>query len=131
MSGNTLKNACLLKRFHYYFSKEIITTHSMYKKVTNPLTLLAIRVVFASIFISSFAHGEEIFLTKAKVNECPTGWVSSSAPGGCSPGFFTLFTNGLRDSQRSCPDGWVRSSAPGGCTPEFLNLKLAGLKAAN
>lgn len=55
--------------------------------------------------------------------ECPSGWVASSAPGGCSPGFFTLKLARFPESN-DCPDGWVRSSVPGGCSPGFLTLAL-------
>lgn len=61
--------------------------------------------------------------TKLAVTEgCPDGWVRSSAPGGCSPGFFTLKLVRLPDTD-DCPDGWVRSSAPGGCSPGSFTLK--------
>lgn len=53
---------------------------------------------------------------------CPDGWVSSSAPGGCSPGYLTLKLAGIRATD-GCPDGWVRSSAPGGCSPGSFTLK--------
>jgi hypothetical protein len=59
----------------------------------------------------------------AATTSCPDGWVTSSAPGGCSPGFFTLKLVRLPDTD-DCPDGWVRSSAPGGCSPGFFTLKL-------
>ena len=66
--------------------------------------------------------------TELAVTEgCPKGWVSSSAPGGCSPGFFTLKPHGVRDAD-GCPDGWVSSSAPGGCSPGYLTLKQAGIR---
>lgn len=60
-------------------------------------------------------------------SKCPDGWVSSSVPGGCSPGFFTLKFAGIR-STSGCPKGWVSSSAPGGCSPEFFTLHLTGTR---
>ena len=63
----------------------------------------------------------------AATRGCPDGWVTSSAPGGCSPEFFTLKLARLPDTE-DCPDGWVRSSAPGGCSPGFLTLGLSEVK---
>jgi len=69
--------------------------------------------------------------TELAVTEgCPKGWVSSSAPGGCSPDFFTLKLVRLPDTD-DCPDGWVSSSAPGGCSPGFFTLKPHGVRDAD
>lgn len=62
----------------------------------------------------------------AAMTTCPAGWVRSSAPGGCSPEFFTLKSVGLY-STSGCPSGWVESAAPGGCSPEFFTLRLNGI----
>lgn len=67
------------------------------------------------------------YLMKAATSDCPKGWVSSSAPGGCSPEFFTLKLAGIRATD-GCPDGWVRSSAPGGCSPGFFTLRTNGVR---
>ncbi len=60
-------------------------------------------------------------------NDCPKGWVRSSAPGGCSPGFFTLKLAGIRVTD-GCPEGWVRSSVPGGCSPGFFTIQMNGAR---
>ncbi|MEJ2403589.1 MAG: hypothetical protein P8171_04760 [Candidatus Thiodiazotropha sp.] len=102
-------------------------THSMFKKVTNTLYLLVLLSFLASASISSFAYAGDRFLVKTKVNECPAGWVRSSAPGGCSPGYFTLKLAGIENA-KGCPKGWVDSSAPGGCSPGFFTLYTNGLR---
>lgn len=62
----------------------------------------------------------------AYIKQCPDGWVHSSAPGGCSPGFFTLELVDMQ-SIKGCPSGWIESSVPGGCSPEFFTLRLNGV----
>ena len=71
-------------------------------------------------------HGATAY-TKAVSDDCPAGWIRSSAPGGCSPGFFTLKLAGIASTD-SCPKGWVSSSAPGGCSPGFFTLKTNGAR---
>lgn len=70
---------------------------------------------------------DSAFLTKAATPDCPEGWVSSNAPGGCSPEFFTLKLAGIHATD-GCPDGWVSSSAPGGCSPGFFTLRMNGVR---
>lgn len=67
---------------------------------------------------------------QATTSGCPDGWVVSSAPGGCAPGYLTIEIATF-DFDNGCPDGWVPTSAPGGCAPGFLTLKLAGLEFDN
>lgn len=78
----------------------------------------------AFLTIPGTARAQTDGVEAAETRGCPAGWVSSSAPGGCSPGFFTLKLARLPDAP-DCPDGWVASSAPGGCSPGFFTLRLS------
>ncbi len=95
----------------------------------NRLTLLALpsrAALIAALMLSfsgaSYARDTYDF-TKTTLKQCPDGWVESSAPGGCSPGYFTMKSSGIESTQ-GCPSGWVESSAPGGCSPGFFTLRL-------
>jgi hypothetical protein len=89
-------------------------------------------VVAALLFlVAGSANARDLFYSattymKASSDVCPDGWVSSTAPGGCSPGSYTSKTVDIYSTDR-CPKGWVSSSAPGGCSPGFFTLKLAGI----
>ncbi|MEJ2754283.1 MAG: hypothetical protein P8104_00185 [Gammaproteobacteria bacterium] len=78
-------------------------------------------------FASSAYAADGATLLAAKYKQCPDRWAPSSAPGGCSPTFFTLELAGLKETLR-CPSGWVESSVPGGCSPEFFTLRLNGVR---
>ncbi len=88
--------------------------------IISGMTML-LAVMMFSISDSSHARGT-IEMVKISTS-CPAGWVPSSAPGGCSPEFFTLKRAGLESTQ-GCPSGWIPSSAPGGCSPEFFTVVL-------
>jgi hypothetical protein len=99
----------------------------IFREVKPTISFLILLGLFISTFVTTYAHGDNRFDYNGKVLECPTGWVPSSAPGGCSPEFFTLKVVGIEDIE-GCPKGWVRSSAPGGCSPEFFTLYTNGLR---
>ena len=89
-------------------------------------------VVALMLFLTEFSYAGDLpgidpVYAKNLPKQCPNGWVQSSAPGGCSPGFFTLKLAGI-ESTEGCPSGWVESSAPGGCSPGFFTLRLNGVR---
>lgn len=97
-----------------------------------PILMRAAAVVGILLATAGGTHAREMTggtpaSLKGVPGKCPNGWVSSSAPGGCSPGFFTLKFVGI-SSTLGCPKGWVSSSAPGGCSPGFFTLKLNGAR---
>ena len=88
------------------------------------LSGLATLVIILMLSFSGASYARDsYYISKAPLIQCPDGWVESSAPGGCSPGFFTLKFAGI-ESTKGCPTGWVESSAPGGCSPGFFTLVL-------
>ena len=110
---------------------------NFHPRTKNPFRLVAFAVAAFALLLSGAPGAsaeEDSGSTGQAVLEategCPDGWVPSSAPGGCSPGFFTLKLVGARDTD-GCPDGWVRSSAPGGCSPGFFTLRLNGIDATD
>ncbi len=88
----------------------------------NILAFLVIATLLVSFSGQSYAQDSR-YTTKAILKQCPAGWVESSAPGGCSPEFFTLKLAGI-ESTKGCPSGWVESNAPGGCSPGFFTILL-------
>lgn len=106
------------------FFKEIFRVQRIISilSVTAALLFFNINDVYArDKFSGAFSY------MKVASKECPQGWVRSSAPGGCSPGFFTLKLAGIRATD-GCPEGWVRSSAPGGCSPGFFTIQMNGAR---
>lgn len=100
-------------------------TRQLSRASKSALPLMAL--LFATALSTSANAQDTRSTTYAQLafKECPQNWVPSTAPGGCSPGFFTLEQAGLRDTE-GCPTGWVPSTAPGGCSPGFFTLRLNG-----
>jgi hypothetical protein len=103
------------------YSKSLCFPKHFFASIMNILSLLAVVILIVSF--SGATYARDSYTTKATLNQCPSGWVESSAPGGCSPEFFTLKLAGIKSTQ-GCPTGWVKSSAPGGCSPGFFTLLL-------
>ncbi len=89
---------------------------------TNLFAPLMIALLLLTFSSQSHAR-DSLDSIKAGLKQCTDGWVESSAPGGCSPEFFTLKFAGI-ESSPGCPSGWVSSSAPGGCSPGFFTVLL-------
>lgn len=102
-----------------HFSVSKLNIHTL---VTLPMRAVLVATLMLTFSGASYAR-DTYFITKATLKQCPDGWVESSAPGGCSPGFFTMKVAGIKSTQ-GCPTGWVESSAPGGCSPGFFTLLL-------
>lgn len=91
-----------------------------------PLSFILMLFITGAAYSQDLSGADPVY-ARASINECPDRWVPSNAPGGCSPGFFTLELAGIESTQ-GCPSGWVESSAPGGCSPGFFTLRLNGVR---
>ncbi len=113
------------------FSGDFLTNHRFACKHSGRtwpgLPSVAPLIALLMLFFTGASYADDPVYTKALLKQCPHGWVRSSAPGGCSPGFFTLKLAGI-DSTKGCPSGWVESRAPGGCSPGFFTLRLNGIR---
>jgi len=120
-----------MKRYPRFFLTKYCSTVKHNSHALRALPSVTLLIIALMLFVTGISYAADSsrinpVYTKALLKECPDGWVLSSVPGGCSPGFFTLKLAGIHSIQ-GCPSGWVESSAPGGCSPEFFTLRLNGL----
>lgn len=105
-----------------------VSTNAAWDGLFRRLVLMTLALLLGATTAQAGSRYSYTDMRTATVSSnCPSGWVESQAPGGCSPGFFTLKFVGLR-ATGGCPSGWVKSSAPGGCSPEFFTLRLNGVR---